>query len=63
MGQKSQKFKISQKYCPAISWGIRPHMDALDMPNKIPHIGGYVVKRILRLVKLCQGYELSKLGH
>ena len=38
MGQKSQKFKISQKYCPAISWGIRPHMDAFDMPNKIPHI-------------------------
>ena len=63
MGQKCQKFKISQNNCPAISWSIRPHMDALNMPNKIPHIGGYVVKRILRMVKLCQRYGLSKLGH
>ena len=38
LGQKCQKFQISQKWCPAIFWGIRPHMDGFDMPNKIPHM-------------------------
>ena len=60
----SKIFKKARKAAKATSCnfkGIRPCMDALDMPNQIPHMDWLVVKRISRLLNLVQRYKHSKL--